>query len=349
MALSSFAFTGPTVGWGVSEGPGLLRTGDGGRNWGQCSGRIVGVPASGSGALPASVNELEFPAQVRTVAGEVLLSYYARSPLLGAPAPQPTTSGILASQDGGATWRRILSLAPSRDSVLSMVAVDARHVWALCGSGNPDQPDRTYLLRTSDGGVLWARLPGAQLGVAGPTGIEPFTMTDTAHGWSWFVPYSNAAKEAIRTTSDGGLRWRAADPRTPKLWLGDGHFALDRRRAWIAGSQLSETTGPSGGALYATSDGGRRWQRSQGIDAAAYGPVFFADPRHGWVVFARGQQGGGIMATGDGGATWREVLSASGPWWLSPSWSFDLAGGTLFLASAEGGGLWSCTVTSAVH
>jgi photosystem II stability/assembly factor-like uncharacterized protein len=85
-----------------------------------------------------------------------------------------------------------------------------------------------------------------------------------------------------------------------------------------------------------------------GIDAAAYESVFFADPRHGWVVFARGQRGGDIMATSDGGGTWRKELSASGPWWATPGWSFDLAGDTLFVASSAGGGLWSRTVTPAV-
>jgi photosystem II stability/assembly factor-like uncharacterized protein len=338
--LSSFSFHNASLGWGVFQQGTVVQTHDGGRDWNKCTGRIVGVPTSGVGALPATVDRLPLPVQVLSVGRSVFLTYYARAPGTLEQPSGATSSGVLVSSDEGATWHRCLSLAPSRDSVLYLAASDPRHLWALCAPGRPDQPGPTYLLRSANAGANWSRLPGARIGMPGMPGFGgPFTFVGARHGWSWFVPYSGAAQEEVRTTADGGESWtKVAQPKGSGL----GTFALDALHAWTAGSVLA----PQGGALNATADGGESWWRDPRFAHLPLSAVYFADAQHGWVVFADVHHGGGVYGTSDGGRHWRRELAASGDWWSAGGWTFEKAGDTLFLGSAEGGGLYARTVTA---
>ena len=337
--LSSFAFSTGSHGWAVAQDEGLQATTDGGRDWRPCTGRIVGVPTSGSDTLPTSVDRLPSPAQVLGVGSSLFLTYYASSAGGGAQPSAATSSGILVSADQGVTWRRLRSLAPSRDSVLYLAASDARHLWALCAPGPPGSPGPTYLLRSANAGASWSRLPDAGIGMPGRVGFgSPFTFVDARHGWSWFVPFSGVAMAEVRTTVDGGLSWRKA---TQPKGSGLGAFALDALHAWTPAKPA-----PGSGALYATGDGGKSWRSEPQFAHLPPSAVYFADVRHGWVVFADSSSGGGIMATSDGGRRWGKELSASGPVWGSPGWTFERAGNTLFLGSSDGGGLYARTLQS---
>jgi photosystem II stability/assembly factor-like uncharacterized protein len=339
-SLSSFSFSSPSTGWAIMQDAGLMATTDGGRDWRQCSGTIVGVPISGIGALPKQVSGVQSAAQVLAEGSSVFFTYYARSlETGGSSSTATTTSGILVSTDKGATWHSCLSLAPSRDSVLYLAASDARHLWALCAPGRPDRPGPTYLLRSTNAGASWSRLPGAHLGMAGLPGFAiPFVFVDARHGWSWFVPYSGAAAAEVRTTSDGGQSWQEV---TQPRGFGLGVCALDGLHAWTVGSALASNTG----ALYATTDGGKGWHEHLFFAHEPLAAVYFSDTRHGWVVFADSHtHGGGVMATSDGGTSWKKELVVSGPNWQSQGWTFERAGDKLFVASAEDGGLWSRTV-----
>jgi photosystem II stability/assembly factor-like uncharacterized protein len=337
---SSFSFSSASIGWAVLQDEGLATTTDGGGDWRQCSGTIVGVPTSGIGALPKQVYRLQSAAQVLAAGSSVFLTYYARSLETGGPSSTASTnSGILVSTDRGATWHRCVSLAPSRDSVLYLAVSDARHLWALCAPGQPDHPGPTYLLRSTNAGASWSRLPGVHLGIAGLPGFtSPFSFVDARHGWSWFVPYSGAAAAEVRTTSDGGQSWQEV---TQPRGFGLGVFALDGHHAWTVGSALASNTG----ALYATTDGGKGWHEHLFFAHEPLAAVYFSDIRHGWVVFADSHtHGGGVMETSDGGAVWNKALIVSDRNWQSEGWTFERAGNALFLASADGGGLWSRSV-----
>jgi photosystem II stability/assembly factor-like uncharacterized protein len=341
VSFSSLSFSNASTGWAIQEHAGLVTSTNGGWDWQPCMGTIVGAPTSGVGALPTQVYGLQSAAQVLAEGGSVFLTYYARSLETGAlPSTATTTSGILVSTNRGATWHRRLSLAPSRDSVLYLAASDARHLWALCAPGQPDRPGTTYLLRSTNGGASWSRLPGVHLGIAGLPGFtSPFSFVDARHGWSWFVPYSGAAAADVRTTSDGARSWQQV---TQPQGFGPAVFALDGLHAWTVGSALASNTG----VLYATTDGGKSWHEHLFLAHEPLAGVYFSDTRHGWVVFADSHtHGGGILATSDGGASWRkELVVVSGFNWQSQGWTFERAGDKLFLASAEGGGLWSRAV-----
>ncbi len=315
-----------------------MTSSNGGTDWQQCSGSILGVPTSGVGALPKQLYRLQSAAQVLAEGNRVFLTYYARP--LGTGDSSSTaspSSGILVSTDRGATWHRCLSLAPSRDSVLFLAAGDARHLWALCAPGRPDRPGSTYLLRSTDAGASWSKLPGVHLGIAGLPGFTtPFTFVDARQGWSWFAPYSGSAAAELRTTSDGGLSWQVV--RQPQ-GFGLGVFALDALHAWTVGSALPSNTG----ALYATTNGARSWHQHLFLAHVPLDAVYFSDARHGWIVFADSHAHGvgGIMETSDGGANWKRELIVAGRSWRSQGWMFERVGNTLFLGSAEAGGLWS--------
>ena len=60
---------------------------DGGNDWRQCMGTIVGAPTSGVGALPTHVYGLQSPAQVLAEGGSVFLTYYGRDYLEVGGAP----------------------------------------------------------------------------------------------------------------------------------------------------------------------------------------------------------------------------------------------------------------------
>ena len=203
---------------------------------------------------------------------------------------------LLKTTDGGATWKRIDVLSgPDVDIVLARVRfADAQHGWVFGEMG--------ALFATEDGGASWSRqrVPTRYL-------LLGATFLDEAHGWLV------GAGSTILQTSDGGASWRAGEvlgltqrvpsqppaqsvvravsqTDAPSLRLNAVSFA-DARHGWAVGA---------GGAVLATSDGGRTWQtQTSGTESDLFDVKFF-DEREGWAV---GSDGAAIH-TLDGGATW---------------------------------------------
>jgi photosystem II stability/assembly factor-like uncharacterized protein len=332
MPLSSFAFSDEVRGWGADfSSTGLMTSSDGGHDWGPCTGRIVGRPVAER--LPATVDRLALPVQVVRAGEAVFVAYDDRLPLGGSlgSMPRAARSGILASADGGMTWRPCLSLTDPREVVLFVAASDARHLWALCRSipagetaGSIDTP--AFLLRTSDGGRHWVRLGTRQIGDPALPGVlgVPLVFVDPEHGWSL---WDSSPAPLLRVTADGGRTWTLA---AQVQNVGLGFSALDAGHAWIA----TGTTRQAVGGLFATSDGGRSWTRSGRFTRIPLAAVYFANARDGWVV-AAGSTGAaatrGVYATSDGGRHWRRELTpaSSDQAWGRPGWQFCRAGTTL--------------------
>jgi photosystem II stability/assembly factor-like uncharacterized protein len=336
--FSSFSFSDAAHGWAVdSLSAGLLATDDGGGSWYSSHGRIVGAPSQGVGALPATIDRLPLPDLVLCLGQRIFLTHLAQAPTGSVDSPPATASGgVLVSDDRGATWRSCLSLAPGKDSVLGLVASDGNHLWALCGAGKPDPSVKIYLLRSSDGGRSWQRLPKNNLAIAGIDTPSPLTFVDARHGWSSLDRYSNGAETSYRTTIDGGRSWSRIS--TPPN-AGSVLFALDAQRAWAGSGWMSEQLAPGGViSLYSTVDGGRSWQADHAFDRLPVMAVYFVDARHGWVFVGAPPLNGaipkesGIYATSDGGRHWARELSSNDPNWGGQEldWTFCRAGNTLF-------------------
>jgi photosystem II stability/assembly factor-like uncharacterized protein len=156
---------------------------------------------------------------------------------------------ILATSDGGVTWRQRLV----KGCFLRSVACgDARRAWAV-GSG---AANRDLILATADGGITWhVQHTGAGPNAQGEQGYSAVASTDAEHGW---VVGDDGT---ILATADGGRTWKQQQSGT-RLDLMGVAFA-DARHGIVVGRKV-EGDDPLAGKLdgsiiLRTSDGGATW------------------------------------------------------------------------------------------
>ena len=200
--------------------------------------------------------------------------------------------GLVATADGGATWRaQDVRLGSGATDTAHLCAVDASHVWGVDDEGR--------IVSTADGGATWTTQDHS------PLSFRDVSFCDTRNGWV-------VGGKAILHTTDGGATWQPQSAPLGKLKGADGLasvFSLDAQRAWAVRLRVIIADNKVQGAIvtvFGTSDGGAHWSRLwSGKDAGWQ--VQFVDESYGWMA------GAGIWATTDGGATWRQHKSA-GSW-----------------------------------
>jgi photosystem II stability/assembly factor-like uncharacterized protein len=226
---------------------------------------------------------------------------------------------LLATEDGGAKWRR--QPLPERQSGEAL-----NDVWffnlgrgLLLGEyglfnrkGDIDWSERVFLLMSKERGASWeagtlARLPirrpgqperkssGNQNGDVLKNGGRPpdpilLRMSFANDQVGWAVGESGA----IQRTIDGGATWMLQDTPTRKLLYDVA--AIDDSHAWAVGA---------GGTILQTVDGGRNWDEQSSGVTEALRAVHFANSQRGWAVGAKGT----IISTTNGGARWRRQKS----------------------------------------
>jgi photosystem II stability/assembly factor-like uncharacterized protein len=269
-------------GWAVGGKGALLRTEDGGDTWRQSQ-----SPAADT------MRDIFFADERR---GWIV----CERDVFTLKSDEEARSYLLRTGDGGATWSRVeLADKGERARVVRVAFSDAEHGWAFGEEGT--------LYATSDGGATWQRqqAPTRRL-LLGAHFIDART--------GWVV----GAGSTFLYTADGGASWRAgsvvsgaaavvpaaavvARPTSAER-AGDGiAYAtaprvnavsfIDGRRGWAVGS---------GGAVFATINGGRSWRAlASGTDVDLFDVKFF-DARTGWAVGS----GGTVIRTHDGGETW---------------------------------------------
>jgi len=191
---------------------------------------------------------------------------------------------ILATRDGGESWRRVFS---GEGAYLCDVCFVGDRVGYAVG-------EYGVVLKTTDGGEHWRHLAN--------TGTKHWLLTvhfvDENHGW--------AAGESGTTiaTEDGGESWRRCNAPTTTAPFGfpaeiRSICFLDRRQGWAAGDR---------GTFLRTDDGGRTWRRQelglppQVADVVHFNAVRFFDRQQGLAV---AEPGTALYRTQDGGRTWR--------------------------------------------
>ena len=226
---------------------------------------------------------------------------------------------ILATSDGGVTWRRQAE-APAR--ILAMGAASPLAAWAETEAG--------YLV-TADAGQSWQRaaerpadptprLSQPDLTPAGPDGGGyPFCSGSTPFAGAYFALDGRTAWafctssggdhytwRHLYRTDDGGQSWELLtdDPPYPPFGTPDLIF-IDGAHGWLAGW----------GVLSATDDGGRTWRNLGLVEEGetARAPQLLS-PQQGFVIAERHNDGrNALLRTDDGGATWRHVYGAPAP------------------------------------
>jgi photosystem II stability/assembly factor-like uncharacterized protein len=311
-------FVDAETGWAVGPNGEILATVDGGKTWsGQYSGplKIVGVQfvddmhgwAVGEKGLLQTVDG---GGSWQPISDQAFSTVQFVNSLTGwgirsdsyAPAPRQ----VVKTEDGGRTWTAEGLAADS------LCALDEKVLWAA-GAGEGG----IMFARSSDGGASWVDTP-----IPVPQG-EPWTATVRCAGTDAWVlvtdggaaghlPYAlyhttGSGPDAIPVLQEAGTRplgnlkglVDAQDPYPGPVVALDGTHALFVGWCPPCGNSL---------ALYATTDGGQHWDRTELVRQGA-NPLgtSFADRDHGWILFQRNGSKGlewTVMATSDGGKTW---------------------------------------------
>ena len=222
---------------------------------------------------------------------------------------------VLATTDGGVTWRRHASGVTS--ALLSVCFPTRSHGWATGADG--------VILHTADGGKHWApQTSGTSEWLYG------IAFADTLHGWavggSWDGP-------VLLATTNGGKTW------VPQSSPSGGRLlslaCVDASHAWAVGE---------GGVLTFTTDGGATWQLRylEGSSSPQFCAVEFTDGLHGWAVDTYGA----VAATVDGGDSWQPIQQDVVSYGIT---DVAVSGGSLLLAAPRGtvlsrplaGGAWT--------
>jgi photosystem II stability/assembly factor-like uncharacterized protein len=258
-----------------SAGGLILTTGDGGATW--------------SATKSKSIGEFTGVAFADATHGWTVGVSYRK-------ATKRWTSVILATADGGVTWRRQHSIG---EYLVGIAFGDASHGWAATADGT--------VLFTTDGGATWRRraVPGGEyllLSAVACSGASGFRAVGTD---------GRTGAGAILATADGGATWG-----TQRMGSHDdlrGVAFSDADHGWVVGGLYDQAYGSDIGVILATTDAGVSWARQSPSSISRLKP-------------ASGKRGVIVIITGTGfGAT----QAAS-------SVQFGSSGSTEYLAWSDG-------------
>lgn len=201
--------------------------------------------------------------------------------------------GIVATKDGGATWK-VQSSTYGYD--WSAVACpDSTHCLAV-GWYYPSNAETGIAMSTSDGGATWTTLAVP----AGISALDAVTCTTDQDCWAVGDPNPFSGGPEVVSTTDGGATW------TPETLPGGAAdltaiTCVSDMACWVAGTLASDSTG----VIAATTDGGSTWvPEPVPAGIVSFTSAACPDATHCWAV-ASTPGGSAILGTADGGATWQ--------------------------------------------
>ena len=268
----------PKLGWQQPTEPGRIQmTTDGGSTWRTLwSGRDIvfsSIAFSGRREGVATANDVS--------------GFDPRKG--GQPAPRPV---VLATRDGGRTWRRV---QPPFPRLLVNVEPVTGSTWVALDLEENDAKPVAALRRTDDGGATWRAVPL-------PSGTETARFATPLLGYAGATGSSCTKLSQLWRTSDGGTTWTPL-PGT----CGPGYVDID-----VVNSNLlvtAQTTGyeeERSNVIRRSEDGGDTWETLHEGRWLSLARVAFSDAGHGWAVSHECDQGFGFDALHvTTGRTWR--------------------------------------------
>jgi photosystem II stability/assembly factor-like uncharacterized protein len=188
---------------------------------------------------------------------------------------------VLASTDGGATWKR--QRLPAGLTPYRVAFGDFRHGWLLVSRSDHSGGDR--ILSTSDGGAHWRVSCWPHVVLSGLAAVG----SDAC----WAVGSDPHGRSGVAvSTTDGGRHWRSQAGISTEQLLGVS-FA-DVTHGWAVGPA---------GTVVATDDGGQAWSAQDPEGGYNLRQVSFSDPLHGWTLIGHDA----LLCTVDGGESWSVV------------------------------------------
>jgi photosystem II stability/assembly factor-like uncharacterized protein len=231
---------------------------------------------------------------------------------------------IQATSDGGATW--VAQASGVTDFISDLDFGDAQVGFDLAEHYGPE-PERTVVLRTTDGGATWAHTAFA---LPTDTELRALVFADAQHGWLVGHGYNQGV---VYATDDGGL--------TIHLVASTSADGTDLFDVAQAGASTLVAVGQrylSGyhEVIQVSHDAGVSWSAAPASrNDACLRVVELTDAQRGWA----GGCLGGIVHTEDGGATWTVQRAATDDFWPSPGeiYSLHMVDGNLGFAGDEYG------------
>jgi photosystem II stability/assembly factor-like uncharacterized protein len=246
----------------------LVRTGDGGTTW-----QRITLPDG------FEAREAEFADAGRR--GWLLADRCVSEP--NPPFCSEVERALLATDDGGRTWRRTADAPPV---VRHLTAIDRENQWGLGLTGACYQDSttcRATVVQSDDGGRSWQTVLEA---APGPSSfIIPFEVIDARAAYAGVGRCAAACTVQLKRTTDGGVSWVDVGP--PRETIGGDLACLDVQRCTTVGGW--------------TDDGGSTFHAAALPTSAGSGAFDFVDESHGWYAASK------LLRTTDGGATWAPV------------------------------------------
>lgn len=255
-----------------------------------------------------------------------------------------TTTSVLRTMDGGATWYNITP--PTRSKLgygTGASFLDANVGWVLIG--DPQNPLNTGMLfHTSDGGLHWTEY-------GTPFGNGELHFLDVLNGWVMLVAGAGAGNMPVLfyQTTDGGANWRqvysnlpgdtSEQTSLPASGIKSGFTPVSMQEAWVTG----QTYAPNVVYLYHTLHGGHTWSLADphlpfgGETMYVTQPPVFFGSQIGLLPTMAGSEGSGtfFFITQDGGNTWTAGAGVPGSGFtsvVSPNDVFIFFSGVIFVS-----------------
>lgn len=255
-------FLSASVGYGArsASDPGaVLRSTDGGATW------------SVRALLPGTVEAISF--------ADAQHGWAVDQPW----PPSQQLLDVMATSDGGATWREVAQMAQSSLPVPDALRFfDAQHGTLMIGA-HPDW----LVLTSADGGRTWtpvghrAVTPGTTAVVTMPASGDLLLLESTP---------------ALLRSEDGGVSWASLPELPAGLGRGIGLGAAGTKYVWVFLQSGARTV------LLRSANSGVSWSRTTLPGAMPLGAPLSVSAISGsaaWVL-----SGSGLFATRDGGQTW---------------------------------------------